>query len=280
MNGGNVLSQSQISGIQGLVAKSVQGLSTDNIALSDSQGNDLAGTALKNDPDYAKINVTREIENDLRKKINTVLLGPYQSDEFKISVTATLDTDEMIREETLYIPSEEGDNSGVISEESSEEQSGASGTGDGGVAGTSSNAEVPVYPAGEGGTGSSSTSTSEYTKYQVSQTKSQIQKSGPTIENISIGIAINKTAFDPGERESVTQLIAYATGVPAENVSVQNFRFSGSEAGEGTGGEGSAEEEGLNIWLLAAIGGGVLLLLIIGLVVLLLMKKKKKPYQI
>ena len=276
MSGGNVLSQSQISGIQSLVAKSVQGLSVDNIALSDSQGNDLAGTALKNDPDYAKINVTREIENDLRKKINTVLLGPYQSDEFKISVTATLDTDQMVREETLYIPSEEGNNSGVISEESSEEQSGASGTGDGGVAGTYSNSEVPVYPAGEGGTGSSSTSTSEYTKYQVSQTKSQIQKSGPTIENISIGIAINKTAFDPGERESVTQLIAYATGVPAENVSVQNFRFSGSEAGEGTGGEGSAEEEGLNIWLLAAIGGGVLLLLIIGLVVLLLMKKKKK----
>ena len=182
----------------------------------------------------------------------------------------------MIREETLYIPSEEGDNSGVISEESSEEQSGASGTGDGGVAGTSSNAEVPVYPAGEGGAGSSSTSTSEYTKYQVSQTKSQIQKSGPTIEDISIGIAINKTAFDPGERESVTQLIAFATGVPAENVSVQNFRFSGTDPGEGLPGEGDLTEEGLNIWLLAAIGGGVLLLLIIGLVVLLLMKKKKK----
>jgi flagellar M-ring protein FliF len=110
----------------------------------------------------------------------------------------------------------------------------------------------------------------------VSQTKSQIQKSGPTIENISIGIAINKTAFDPGERESVTQLIAYATGVPADNVSVQNFRFSGTDGGEGTGGDGAAAEEGLNIWLLAAIGGGVLLLLIIGLVVLLLMKKKKK----
>ncbi len=59
----------------------------------------------------------------------------------------------------------------------------------------------------------------------MSQTKSQTQKSGATVESITIGIAIDKASFEPGERESVTQLVAYAAGVSPESITVQNFRF-------------------------------------------------------
>lgn len=271
MNSGSVLKESQIIGIQNLVAKSVQGLSVDNIALSDSQGNDLSGSTTRNNPDYSKISVTREIENEIKKKINAVLVGPYKTSEFKLSVTATIDTDQLIKEETLYIPSEAGNNTGVISEETREEQSSSNTQVDGGVAGTTANSEIPTYPTVEGGEGSTSSSSSEYTKYQVSQTKSQIQKSGATIENISIGIAVDKLSFDPGERESVIQLVAFATGVSSENISVQNFKFSEVEE-ELSNPEAMSEGFSKILWL--GILGGILFLVLL-IVILVIMRKAR-----
>ena len=40
-------------------------------------------------------------------KITDVLLGPYKQEEFTISVTATIDTDALVTEQTTYIPSQE-----------------------------------------------------------------------------------------------------------------------------------------------------------------------------
>ncbi len=270
MKEGSSLKESQIMGIQNLVAKSVTGLSKDDIALSDSQGNDLVGSSSGSNPDYAKISVTREIESDIKKKVTAVLLGPYESQQFKVSITATVDMDALIKEETIYTPSPDGNNTGVISEETRSEESITSTQGDGGVAGTSSNSEIPTYETG-GTTGeSSSTSSSENIKYQVSQTKSQSQKAGAKIESISIGIAIDKASFEPGERESVIQLVAYAAGVDPESISVQNFQFYSEEVPAGP-----AEPEGMNkLVLYGGIGAGVLVFA--SLIALLLLKRRKK----
>ena len=201
MKEGSSLTEDQVLGIQNLVAKSVSGLKKENIALTDSLGNDLLGESSGRSPDLAKINITREIENDIRKKVSAVLLGPYNSDEFKVSVTATVDTDELVKEETVYSPSPDGNNSGVISEETHSTDSSTSTQSGGGVPGTSTNSQIPTYQETTGTTGqSSSASTNDNIKYQVSQTKSQSQKSGATVESISIGIAIDKASFEPGER--------------------------------------------------------------------------------
>jgi len=270
MKQGATLTDSQISGIQNLVAKSVSGLSKDDIALADSLGNDLIGNSTSNNPDYTKISITREIENDIRKKVTAVLLGPYKSEQFKVSVTAAVDTDELITESTTYIPSPDGDNTGVISEEIRSDESATSTQGNGGVPGTTTNSEVPTYETG-GTTGeSSSTSTSEQIKYQVSQTKSQSQKSGAEIESISIGIAIDKASFDPGERESVVQLVAYAAGVSPESISVQNFQFYEEEAPSGP-----VEPESINrLILYGGIGAGVLVLG--SIIALILLRGRRK----
>lgn len=270
MDKGSSLKESQVLGIQNLIAKSVAGLTSDNIALSDSLGNDLIGSSARNHPDYTKIDITREIENDIRKKISAVLLGPYKREEFTVSVTADVDTDALITEETTYIPSQQGNNTGVVSEETRSEDSSTSMQGDGGVAGTSSNSEVPVYPTGGTNGQSSSTSSNENIKYQVSQTKSQSQKSGANIESISIGIAIDKSSFEPGERESVTQLVAYAAGVSPESITVQNFRFYKEEN------QLIPEApEGMNKMI---IYGGIIgaVLLLVGIIALILMRRNKK----
>lgn len=270
MKQGNTLKESQILGIQNLVAKSVSGLAKEDIALTDSLGNDLIGGSTSHNPEFSKITVTREIENDIRKKVTAVLLGPYTAEQFKVSVTATVDTDSMVKEELTYIPSEDGNNTGVISEETTSAESSSSTQSDGGVPGTTTNSEVPTYETGGSNGQSSSSSSESNTKYQVSHTKQQTQKSGAKIEKISIGIAINKSAFDPGERESVTQLVAYAAGVSPDAISVQNFQFYEEEAPTGP-----TEPEEMNKMILyGGIGAGVLVLGAI--VALLLLRRRKK----
>jgi flagellar M-ring protein FliF len=274
MKEGSSLTETQILGIQNLVAKSVSGLKKENIALTDSLGNDLIETGLGRSPDYAKIDITRQIENDIRKKITAVLLGPYKSEKFTVSVSAAVDTDDLVREETIYTPSDPagtGNNTGVISEETrgSESQTSTQ-TDNGGVPGTETNSEIPIYGENAGSTGeSSSTSTNENIKYQVSQTKSQTQKNGAKIESISIGIAIDKAAFEPGERESVTQLVAYAAGVSPESITVQNFRFYEEETAP------PAEPEGINKMVLyGGIAAGVVVL--ISLIALIVIMRRRK----
>lgn len=271
MKSGSTLTKSQITGIQNLVAKSVTGLTKENIALTDSLGNDLVGDNGDNEADYSKLGITREIESDLRKKINAVLLGPYNADQFKVSVTATIDTDQLVTEQTLYSPSPDGKNSGVISEETRSQESSSSAQGNGGTAGTSSNSQVPTYPTGNSSGQSTSSSNSENIKYQVSQTKSQSQRSGAKIESITIGIAIDKASFDPGERESVAQLVAYAAGVSPASVSVQNFQFYKETAPSGE----TQPTGGVNkMFLFGGVGAAVLLLG--GLAAFLMMKRRKK----
>ncbi len=269
MESSTVLTQSQIAGIKNLVAKSVSGLSKDNIALTDSQGNDLSGST-NNGADDDKLAITREIESDIKKKVSAVLSGPYKLDQFKISVTATVDADALITEQTVYSPSPDGTNSGVISEEAHSYTMSSSKTADGGIAGTSSNSEVPTYPTDSASGEDLTVTTDDSIKYQVSQMKSQSQKAGATIESISIGIAINKAAFDPGERESIIQLVSYAAGVAPESISVQNFQFYEEDAP--TIPELPA---GINkLYLYGGIGAGALLLL--GLILLLVLRGKKK----
>ncbi len=278
MNSGSTLSDSQVSGIQNLVAKSVTGLSKDNIAISDSQGTDLADSATSSSPDYLKVKLTKEIETEIKKKVLSVLEGPYSRDHLRVSVTAKINTDNMITEQTIYTPSGE-QNTGVTSQTTTSSES-AGGTGTGGVAGTSSNAEVPVYTEGtEGGEGTYSSSSAS-TTYQVSQSIAQTEKVGPVIESISIGIAVDAPSFGPGEKEGITQLVSFATGVDPAMVSVQNFSFFTQEAaGPGGTDAPAAEEDSMKLYLM--IGGAAAgLLIIIAVILMLLLKRKKKKKEI
>lgn len=102
MQSGQTLVESQILGIQNLVVKSVAGLTKENVAITDSGGNDLTGGILASSEEFTKISITREIENDIRKKVLSVLEGPYDRSRLRVSVTAVVDTDNVFTEETRY----------------------------------------------------------------------------------------------------------------------------------------------------------------------------------
>ncbi|MEI8217032.1 MAG: flagellar basal-body MS-ring/collar protein FliF [Eubacteriales bacterium] len=274
MNPGTVLTQSQIAGIQNLVAKSVAGLSKDNIAISDSQGNDLVGNSETSSSDYQKVSLTNEIENDLKKKILAVLEGPYESSKLRVSVTAKINTNNLVKEETIYTPSPDGKNSGVISSESSTSDTASGTPSAGGVAGTSSNSTVPTYQTTAGTANGAYLNTGADVTYQVSQSKAQSEKIGPEIESISIGIAVDKASFAPGEQANITQLVAFATGVSPAVVSVQNFTFFQPTVTPGI--EAPIPANNTRLYIIAGGGAGVLILILAVVGILLGRKKGKK----
>jgi flagellar M-ring protein FliF len=270
MRQGSVLTTKQIAGIQTLVAKSVNGLSADNIALIDGQGNPLASTGAG--ADTAMLEATRQFENDVKQKVMSVLTGPYRPDQVKVEVAAVLNPDHSVSEESIYYPSPDGDNRGVIGYESAGQESYQSTSGDAGVPGTDTNSETPTYPTGGTGGETQSSSSSGETEYEVSSLKTQTLRNSPRAETITIGIAIDKDQFVPGEEAKIVNLAAAAAGVAPENISVQNFPFYKYEIEDAPE---STQASGMPM-LLALVAGGLLLLAIIALLLILRRGKKKK----
>ena len=274
MENGDILGEKQVVGIQNLVVKSVSGLTKENVAISDSGGNDLIGDLLGDGEAYSNISITKKIETAIQKKILSVLEGPYGRNKLRISVTATVDTDDLFKEEILYNPSPDGENRGVINQETRSEESSSSSETDGGIAGTSSNSEIPTYPTGGALGESTYSSSNESTSYSVSQVISQFQKDGAKIESVSIGIAIDKAVFEPEEREKVTRLVAYAVGVEPESIAVESFQFYSPVEDIRVPTKEEANKGRLMLYII--IGGAILLLIIAVITVMLIKRKRKK----
>jgi len=269
------LTEDQILGIQNLITKSVSGLEKENIALTDGDGNDLVAAAESMSGESSKIALTREIETDLTSKVKNVLNGPYDPAQYKVSVTANLNTDVVKQESVVYTPSPDGDNSGVLNQESSSFTIDGGQLTDGGVAGTTGNTDTTTYAAeilGEGGLISGFTNDNYYS---VSSEVTQTEKTDPVVDAVSIAVAIDAAEMNAVERENLTQLIAFAAGVNPENVTIRNFEFYSAEDENAAADETTGADLG-QILIIAGIAGGVLLIFLILLMVLLRRRKKKK----
>ncbi|WKY48585.1 flagellar basal-body MS-ring/collar protein FliF [Eubacteriaceae bacterium ES3] len=276
---GVTLSEDQILGIQNLIAKSVSGLEKEDIALTDGNGNDLVATAESNSGASSKIALTREIEQNLTAKVNNVLNGPYDPSQYKVSVTANLNTDSVKQESVVYTPSEDGDNSGVLNQESSSFTIDGGTLVDGGVAGTTGNTDTTTYAEeilGEGGLVSGFTNDNYYS---VSSEVTQTERTDPTVDAVSIAVAIDAADMNAVERENLTQLIAFAAGVNPENVTIRNFDFYSAEDDTATTDDQSTGADLGQILIIAGIAGALLLVVVILLIVLLGRRRKKKAQE-
>lgn len=272
---GVTLSEDQILGIQNLIAKSVSGLEKEDIALTDGNGSDLVAAAETMSGASSKIALTREIEQNLTSKVNNVLNGPFDPSQYKVSVTANLNTDSVKQESVVYTPSPDGNNSGVLNQESSSFTIDGGELVDGGVAGTTGNTDTTTYAEkilGQGGLISGFTNDNYYS---VSSEVTQTEKTDPVVDAVSIAVAIDAAEMNAVERENLTQLIAFAAGVNPENVTIRNFDFYSAEDTTTTDDQTGGADLG-QILIIAGIAGGLLLVLTILLIVLLGRRKKKK----
>ena len=143
MTGGNTPSSGLVQAIVNTVARSVQGLTTDNVVLTDDQGHVLAGAA--NSIDTAAAQAKDLVEQQTKTKIENLLAVALGAGHASVAVSADVDTSKVEAQITTYAPA---GSDPPVSIHAITETYGATGT-DGacGIPGTSSNvAGVPSYP--------------------------------------------------------------------------------------------------------------------------------------
>ena len=143
MTGGATPSSGLVQAIVNSVARSVQGLTTDNVVVTDDQGHVLAGAA--NNADTAAAQAKDLVEQQAKTKIETLIaaaLGPGHS---SVAVSADVDTSKVEADVTTYAPA--GSDPPVSIHNIVETYGASSSAGACGVPGTNSNiAGLPDYP--------------------------------------------------------------------------------------------------------------------------------------
>jgi len=233
MRGSASLSKEQVQGIANLVAASVEGLTTENIAILDSRGNILStdlhkeeGIALSS----AQYEVRRQVEKYLEDKAQSILVGALGSGKTIVRVTADLNFNRM--EKTVHTFDPEGQV--VRSEE---------------VASKASTAGSQNPPSST--TNSRQDDESTVTNYEISNTLEHVINSIGNIERLSVAVLIDGQyriiegekgvksreyiERPPEELAKLTAIVKNAIGFNAargDQISVSSMPFDYSQAEE------------------------------------------------
>ncbi|MDL2252728.1 hypothetical protein LJC49_01465 [Ruminococcaceae bacterium OttesenSCG-928-I18] len=272
MRGGQVLTAGQVSGIRFLVGPAA-GIDADQVAVIDSTGVTLAAAGEGYDAEYAattqflqRQGFEADVEKRLYEKTANILSLPYpESDDYRISITAQLDWDAMITEIMEYTPLE-GTEQGVMNHEDMQAVMGAGEFAEG-VVGETDNTDVPVYADLDGDGEMDTVDYYHNRDFLVSYMKQQIEKDGATLEEVSVGVMIRGT-LNNDTRQTLRELIAAATNVPIENVTVQGMLDAAPE-----------EEEEANLIfglpaLFVYIAAAVLVAMIIAIILILVLRRR------
>lgn len=277
---GYELTDSQITGITNLIRTSVVGLKAENIAIVDTEGNDLTanGEIKQTDTLKIKIELEKQIQKDIENNIGKLLSKAYGVDNYEVSAKCTVNLDKKISENLKYTPNEDT-NKGVVNKEDSNKEVVGEGKVTGGVVGTENNSEVPVYPDVTIQGDDIYYKDKSSIDYLVNQLKEQIQYEPGNIEKLTVAVIINKEKINDDEKNNLKELIAYAAGTEVESISLLNLKFDKEVMPVFN------PEEPLNFWaslsneqklLYSGIGFGVLIFIIIITIIIKKIKKAKR----
>ncbi len=195
-------------------------------------------------------------------------------------MNCTADIDRKVSELLQYYPSEEGDNSGVKSQESLNWENLGDGTSAGGVVGTETNSEVPVYPYTADDTEGDYYTDSRQYDYLVSQLTEQVQKDAGEIVDTNVSVVIGNGNLTNAEIQELTQLVAVTAGIDqldrANKVAIMDTRFATPGDSGDTAQTIISRLMSLGPLLYILIAAAVLLLILLILVIVLVKKRKKK----
>lgn len=290
------LSREQVKGIVHLVASAVEGLKPENVTVVDAQSRILSAFLQEEAQDAAaeeggiilsqqakwtlqQLEVQRNFERDLEKKVSSMLAKVLGNNRFAVSVSAELNFDKNERESEIFEPVVDG--KGVPrSEQSKREQF----VGDGGfptnivggVPGTDTN--IPGYQA-LAGTSSQFSREENLVNYEVNRTVQRNVAAPGTPKRISVAVFVDD--LQAHQVASIQTAVVAAAGLDlarGDQVAVENMPFDNSKALAALKESEMQTQQAFYFTL-----GKVLLLLLIGLGLLLFLwilirPKKVKEY--
>lgn len=289
----NEITQEQIDGMYNLVANSVPGLEIENITITDGTGSQLYydGGTLDNDSTddetarlqlyYKRNDYRNSLEETMETAVSDLLDGLF--DEIRVQVALELNYDKQVTEKTDYTPSvdEDGTAGGMIDEETYSNAAGGVAE-DGGLVGTTVDADIsPDYPTlTVGEDGQFYYESSRTIHHLVNEEKTQIEKDGYTIQNLTAAVTVDDDQITTQEKEELANAIALAIGAEPANVTVVGRKFIDNSIGDFSGDDITIGSSNMNnaILLSVIIVLGVVLIVLLFLALSASGSKKKKRY--
>lgn len=270
---GRYLTVEQVRGILNLVKDSVVGLEEENISIVDETGDMRLLLDLYGDAHDTKLKLSERVNRSIEARILSLLMPVYGENGVVVKVNSVLDTDEMVTKTTTYIPLDPDNptNNPLDFYEGEYERT------DGnpivqGVPGATGQIDVPEYGAEllDDGSGNYYRSHNIY-DYLVSSEVQEIVRAGLTVTDLTVAVLINRQDMANNERDKVYDMVATASGVEREKVSVQNMAFTLP-----TYELEDLAPGGMPLHLLIIIIVGILALLTIIIIAMMMVSKKKK----
>ena len=230
------ISQTEISAISNLVAGGVQGLTTNNVTIVDTNGNLLSDTSSENGINTTEMTsnqfqMQRNFENKLKTDLRSMLIKVLGPGNFTVQVNAKLNFDQRETESKSYSPVV--DDQGIVRSQESQQvsQEGQTGTAEG-VPGVEENVpqeQATQYQGEDGETQSSSyESSNTVTNYEINE-KIETHKYAPgDVEQLSVSVILNNEQ----DEETVTNIrnaVQAAIGYQEERndqVNVTSMQFN------------------------------------------------------
>lgn len=271
------LTNEQIEGMTYLIT--TYGIKKENITLVDNYGALLLAEDTPADvvaEETRKLKFKNDLEDQIREKIEALLIPAYGEDGFSAAVNMVLNFDSKVSEDTVYTPST-NDERGMLQHTDASQASGYA-TADGGVQGVETNAD-DTYPEGTTNGNGQWTENSVSNTYLVNTYKEQVEKAGYVIDGLSISVVIYTDYLPDTTRQNLVNLVANAgtvnPAVAQDVVTVTNLQKTPDTV------DASAQTFifGLTLSQLVILGAillGILLILIIILVSLRTSAKRKE----
>ncbi len=224
------LTNDQIMGIANLVAKAVPGLDVKDVAVVDSNGNQLWDGGEEAGPTGMasnRLTAEHQYSDDLRKEMQAYLdavLGPHKS---LVSVHAELNYNQIHSHLTNF-------SKGTIlsSQQTEEKYSGSAGPANPSPAGIASNsaASVPQYPNSSGGGKSGDyTNSQETDNYEPNKVETDTQQAPGSVQRLAVAVLIDskipQSTVAPIQ-SYLSTLAGVMPGDPSRAVTVQSVPFT------------------------------------------------------
>lgn len=268
------LTSEQIEGMTYLITS--YGIKEENVTLVDNYGVLLLAEDTPADvvaEETRKLKFKTDLENQIREKIEALLIPAYGEDGFSAAVNMVLNFDSKVSEDTRYTPST-NDERGMLQHTDAEQASGNTVV-DGGVQGVETNAD-DTYPEGYTGSNGAWTENSVSNTYLVNTYKEQVEKAGYVIDGLSISVLIYTDYLPDTTRQNLVSLVANAATVNPEVaqdvVTVTNLQ----KVGDAVEAEAQTFIFGLTLNQLVILGAILLAILLILIIVLVSLRSKSK----
>jgi len=258
-------SQEQVSAIEKLMLTSVSGLKAENLAIIDSDLNDLL--PVSNDGSFSALTSSQQdfknkIETELEDKILYLFEPVYGADNFKVAVSTDLNFDKVETESIEYFPVIDDRGIEVIVEELTEIYED-----------TTTNVDA--------GSDSLNERVQNVVNYRVNEMRESVDQAEGTIEDISVSILINNPELEVAQLEEIRRVAATAIGVELVDVNASVMDFTAHEQREQEIAEAMAlanmEDDGLPISERALVGiVASILAFVFALIVFISIRKSKK----